>query len=136
MKFRMPGPLLPPADNQPRRKKYHATPTIYKGVRYPSKMQAARAIVLDDMYENGEIDWWLREVAFDLGEDTRYRADFVVATPSGVGVNLVRVHAEDTKGKVTSAFRKIMKLWRKYGPMPLHVIQGKHIEIIEGREDE
>src|SRR5262245_45645568 len=107
--------FLPPAPGQPRRAKYKAVPTMYRGVRYPSKMEASRAIVLDDMLEKREIDWWLRQVPVRLGEDTIYRIDFLVAMPTDAVLGCIKVHAEDTKGKTTREFNRIKKLWRKYG---------------------
>lgn len=112
--------------------KYHAKPTVYKGRMYDSKAEAEYAAGLD---MDRDIAWWLRQVSFDLGEDTRYRADFLVADESSMLGSGTDIYAVDVKGVETAAFRKIKKLWRKYGPVPLHVVKrGKTVEVIE-RED-
>lgn len=109
----------------PRRHKYNVSPAeqrTYKGRVYDSKaeMQYAERLDLDP-----DVMWWLRQPGFDLGEDTRYRADFLVSEFDG------NIHAIDVKGMETPAFRKIKKLWRKYGIMELRVVKkGVTVEVI------
>lgn len=105
--------------------KYRAQRTEYNGRSYPSKAQAARAEQLDVMIRHGTIHGYCEEVTFRLGPDFRYRADFVVAD-GGL------MWAEDVKGFVTPRFKTAMKMWRKYGPFPLHVIGNKATEVIGG----
>ena len=102
--------------------KYHAKRTEFQGRSYASKAEAVHAmrLVLDT-----DVDWWLRQVGVDLGEDTRYRADFLVYEHGGY------VYAVDVKGMETPAFRKIKKLWAKYGPVDLHVVhRGSTVEVV------
>lgn len=108
-----------------------AKPTEYKGVRYGSKAEASRAMVLDGLQAAGLVAWWLRQVPIDVGEpgiDKPYRIDFLVAESRADGT--VRVHAEEVKGFDTASFRRHVKQWMRRGPMPLHVIRGKQLEII------
>ena len=82
---------------------------------------------LDLLKERGIVFLWLRQVAFDLGEDTRYRADFLVIESTG------EFYAVDVKGMETQQFKKIKKLWKKYGEMPLRIVNKKKTtEVING----
>jgi len=109
-----------------RKQKYNAKPTVYRGRKYDSKAEAAFARLLDGLQEGGIVHLWLRQTPFDLGEDTRYRADFFVINSDG------SFHAVDVKGAETSSWKRIKKLWKKYGVMPLHVIKkGRLAEVIE-----
>ena len=75
--------------------------------------------------------WWLRQPGFDLGEDTRYRADFLVAETTLHSDGSVIVYDVDVKGVETDAFKRIKRLWQKYGVMPLHVVKrGETIKVI------
>jgi hypothetical protein len=121
------GVKLPGAEGKPRRSKYNAKPTVYNGVRYDSKAEAARAAELDYRLSTGFALWWIGQPKFRLGcPENVYVADFLVGmqTPDGV-----EVHAEDVKGVRTPKFARDIKLWRHYGPFSLWVI-GKTIEII------
>lgn len=111
--------------NIKRKQKYNAKPTEYKGRKYDSKAEAAFAKELDRLQEYGTVHLWLRQIPFDLGEDTRYRADFFVIETNGA------FYAVDVKGVETSSWKRTKKLWKKYGVMPLHVIKkGATVEKI------
>ena len=119
-----------PRLNAPRRNKYNAKPTVYKGRKYDSKAEATYAKLLDKMQDKGIVHLWLRQISFDLGEDTRYRADFFVIETNG------DFYAVDVKGYESSSWKRIRKLWAKYGIMPLHVVKnGRLYEIIERIND-
>ena len=47
--------------------KYNAKPTVYNGVRYASKAEAARAMELDALAKSGKIDFWIGQPIFRLG---------------------------------------------------------------------
>lgn len=116
-----------------RANKYKAKPTIYAGIRYASKAEAARAQILDAMVKSGDVSWWLPQVKFRLGcPENTYTVDFLVAEFRGVNADgkLLTIHAEDVKGVETPKFRKDKRLWLAYGAMPLHVIKGKNVEVI------
>ncbi len=123
-----PKPEAPAKPRPPfgRKNKYRAKPTTYCGVRYDSKAEAARAAELDRMKEVGGILWWHpKPGTFRLGcPENAYRPDFLVVGKHGVWV-------EDVKGMRTAKFKRDLKLWRAYGPCPLHVVNGKKVEVIE-----
>ena len=107
-----------------RRNKFNAVKTMYNGWKYDSKAEAAYAKQLD---MDDSVAFWLRQAGVDLGQDTRYRADFLVIESSG------KIYFVDVKGKETAAWKRTKKLWRKYGELPLHVVKkGNTVEIIEG----
>ena len=111
--------------NIKRRQKYNAKPTEYKGRKYDSKAEAMYASQLDALKDGGEIYLRLRQTPFDLGEDTRYRADFFVIEGNG------DFYAVDVKGVETQSFKKIKKLWVKYAEMPLHIVKkNKVVEVL------
>jgi len=113
----------------PRKQKFNAKPTMYKGRKYDSRAEAKYAMELDILKSQGIIHLWLRQPAYDLGEDSRYRADFFVIESSG------EFYAVDVKGMETPAFKKIRKLWAKYGEMPLRIIKNGTLEYtIEKRK--
>lgn len=108
-----------------RKQKYNAKPTVYRGWRFDSKAEAQYARELDERKESGEVYTWLRQTSFDLGEDTRYRADFLVIEGDGT------IYAVDVKGMETASFKRIKKLWKKYGEFPLRIIKkGKLVETL------
>lgn len=69
-------------------------------------------------------DW---QMTFHLGcKENSYRVDFLVWGNDG------QSWAEDVKGKETTKFRHDVKLWRAYGPCPLHIRKRSgQITIIE-----
>ena len=112
------------------RHKYNVSPPdqrTYKGRVYHSKAEMIHATTLD---LDNAVAWWGRQVPFDLGEDHRYIADFLVQYEDG---NQLEVH--EVKGRETPAWRKTKQLWRKYGTLPLRVItRGRTVEIIRPQE--
>jgi hypothetical protein len=117
----------------PKRSKYRAEATTYGGIRYHSKAEANRAMVLDLDMEAGIVAWWVGQVKFRLGlPEAVYVVDFLVVMADG------SIHAEDVKGVELPAFRKNKKLWARYGPRncPLHVVKrGRLVETITPGED-
>ena len=101
------------------RNKYGAVRTEYNGVTYASKAEAARAAALDLLKAGGEVVSIERQPRYALGcPENVYVADFLVRDRHG------KVWTEDVKGVETSKFRRDMKLWRVYGPHPLHIIRN------------
>lgn len=118
----MSKPIKPrPRIGPPKRNKYNAQPTRYRGWRFDSKAEAEYAKRLDALQGGGSVLWWLRQVAIDLTEDDRYRVDFLVCYSDG---ELVAV---EVKGVETDAFRRTRRLWLKYGPFPLKIIKKNRI---------
>ena len=108
-----------------RKQKYNATATEYRGWRFDSKAEANYARELDEKVGSGEVYMWLRQTPFDLGEDTRYRADFLVIETDGT------IYAVDVKGYQTQSFKRIKRLWKKYGKIPLQIVKkGKVVETL------
>lgn len=105
------------------RRKYRNVPTVYNGVRYDSKSEAAQARHLDDLKPLGI--WWVGQPKFRLGcPENVYVADFLVVDPT------MGVHVEDVKGKETAKFKRDCRLWKRYGPCPLWIIRGGVVETI------
>lgn len=87
---------------------------IYDDVLYDSKLEVKRAIELDLLLRSGAITGWQRQVRFELGPDFATVVDFVVT-------NAKTTWVEEVKGFETPDFKRIKKLWRRYGPIPLLV---------------
>lgn len=88
----------------------------YNGVVYASKAEMRRAVELDLLLKAGQIRSYRRQPLYQLGADFHYRADFEVMRHDGV-------HAEDVKGFETREFRRVKRLWRKYGPVNLVILK-------------
>jgi hypothetical protein len=108
--------------------KYRNVPTVYNGVRYQSKAEAARAAELDRMVKEGLIRWWVGQPRFRLGcPENVYVADFLVVGLEGNGV-----WVEDVKGIETAKFQRDKKLWFRYGPTNLWIIRkGIAVEAVK-----
>jgi hypothetical protein len=108
--------------------KYRNVPTVYNGVRYASKREAERAEALDFLVRVGQVDWWIAQPKFRLGcAENVYVPDFLVMMPI-LGVR--RVHVEDVKGTRTAKFSRDVKLWKRFGPVDLWIIESRGVEII------
>ena len=105
----------------PKRNKYNAKPTQYRGWRFDSKAEANYARQLDIYQETGVISFWLRQTPIDLTENDRYRPDFLVVDATG------DIYVVDVKGAETESFRRIRRLWLKYGPVPLKIVKKGRI---------
>lgn len=99
---------------KPKRNKYGAKRTEYRGVRYDSKAEARFAMTLDCDKIAAPI--WFRQVPVQL-DALSYRVDFLVIRNWGA------VDAYDVKGVETQRFRDIKKLWARHGPCPLIVVE-------------
>ena len=64
--------------------KYNAVKTEYRGIWYHSKKEALTANQLDIDKAHGLIDFWLRQVPFQLPGRIEYRADFVTYKRIGI----------------------------------------------------
>lgn len=125
---------------QPGRHKYRVGPASKrtapdpdgKPVIYASIAEAGRAIELAILKFEGEIRGWKRQVRFPF-TDLTYIADFVVTFTDG------SVVVEDVKGFETPDFKRVRRLWPKYGPCPLKVLKPTKTrwwtETIEGRKE-
>jgi hypothetical protein len=129
MKIKLPPEIIAQIK---RPNKYHAQRTLYAGQWYDSKAEAKRAEDLDQLVLAGRVTWWLRQVPVMVGEpgvDRMFRVDFLVAEPC-FNSRAVHIHAEDVKGVETASFRRHVRQWRLRGPVDLHVLGPKTIEVI------
>lgn len=106
-----------------------------KPVVYHSAAEAARAQELDLLLRSKVITGYERQVEFQLGEDA-YVADFVVD-----GFNPRRVPetwVEEVKGFETREFKRVRRLWKKYGPCTMIIYKRKGnawvVERLEGAQ--
>ena len=76
----IPPPSMPPLSTIKKPHKYHARATMYKGIWYASKKEAKYAEGLDS---RDDVDFWLRQVPFDLPGKARYLLDFMVFYKGG-----------------------------------------------------
>lgn len=104
------------------RNKMGAVRTEYNGRTYASKAEAAHATLLDIQKVR-----WEPQPRFHLGcPENTYVADFAILDADG---NVVRVH--EVKGHRTAKFKHDMKLWKAYGPCPLHIFEkGRLKEVV------
>lgn len=101
-----------------RQSKYNAKSSIYNGISYHSKKEAAYAQELDLRKEAGDIKRWERQVAIDLfvhdKKICRYYVDFRVIYPDG------QEELVEVKGFETEVWRLKWKLleaiWNKEHP--------------------
>ena len=111
----------------------------YKNVVYHSKMEMQYAMVLDDLVEVGALEYWLRQVPFQLGPDNSLKVDFVCfRIEVDLALRPVRfdVWAVDVKGYKQKGWGKTRTLWKKYADIELRVLTKKGgwwetIEVIE-----
>jgi hypothetical protein len=94
----------------------------YSGVVYASKKEAKFAGKLALMRQNGEIDYILRQVPFELGVGITYRADFVTLTKYTKEYHW-NVVVYEVKGMETPEWKLKHKLFTtKYPNLSLEII--------------
>lgn len=106
----------------------------YNGRVYASKAEMEYAANLDVAQRGGNVLWYLNQVSFELGNHLhKYRADFVVCERMKEDFDvrtMLKVYAVDVKGMETEKFRQHRKAWEVFGRMPLHIVKGKTVEIV------
>ena len=85
--------IMPKPRNHPENK-YHARRTEYNGRFYASKAEANYAWHCDLAKKVGRVQFWLRQVPFDIPGHSRYYLDFMVFEPEGK-VIFVEVKGKD-----------------------------------------
>lgn len=98
----------------------------YKGVVYDSRAESIRAAELDLIFPNHRCGFWLRQVPIQLGPDRLWRADFMCCERRQALDDMYKqIWYEDVKGVETAAFKRVLKLWKKYmkGGPPLHILK-------------
>lgn len=99
--------------------KYHVAPKddrTWNGKVYDSKAEMFYAKRLGTGVAMGVIVDYIEHPRIRLGEDTVYEADFLVVETDGV-------YYVDVKGHETPEFKRVKKLWRKYGRLPLRIVK-------------
>jgi hypothetical protein len=94
--------------------KYHATRTEYNGNLYHSKKEAEYAQGLDLLIKAGEIEFYLRQVPFQLQGGVVYRADFV--TFQRLPNTIWNIKVIEVKGYFTPESKRKMKQFRAAYP--------------------
>lgn len=85
-----------------RRNKYGVAPKEKRtvdGIVFDSRKEARRYLALRALREAGHVQYFLRQVPFDLPGPARWLADFLVVWSDG------RITVEDVKGHRTSEYR-------------------------------
>lgn len=135
-----------PRSNLPKfvaaRSKYRAIPTVYKGVRYPSKSEASWAEYLDQEKALGIFEAVIGQPRFHVGPDAEViNPDFLlIMKPEALKDAVFKkifeatglMHfVDEVKGMETPTYKKKKKDWAKYGPCAYRVIKrGKVVEVL------
>lgn len=90
----------------------------YDGVVYHCMAEAIYAQDLDILLNSGNIRHWERQVEFKLGEDDKTIVDFVVTEWHDK-------YVVEVKGVETPDFKRVKRLWKKYGPMDMQVLKRR-----------
>lgn len=94
--------------------KYRNVKTVVDGIRFDSKLEAARYEELKQLQQRSAVRWFIRQVPFDLPGGIKYRADFVVVWDPAFYEPAVTV--EDCKGYMTATSKlKITQVEAIYG---------------------
>ena len=97
--------------------KYNAVKTEYRGIWYHSKKEALTANQLDIDKAHGLIDFWLRQVPFQLPGRIEYRADFVTFKfAPDTGFDVWKVRVIEVKGMETDVWKLKHKLFTETYP--------------------
>lgn len=92
----------------------------YRGRVWASVAERDYAERLDLLMQDGQVLWWIEQPLFRLGvPENKYTADFLVQWADA----FYGLQAIDVKGVETAAFKRNMKLWAQYGPLPLAIVK-------------
>ena len=108
--------------DKPKGSKFKAKPTVYNGVRYPSKKHAKAAADLDFRIKVGIVVSWIREVPFPLpgktatGRPIKHFVDFLAFKPDGtyqlIEVKGFRVGLGELKrSQVEELYNVVIEVW-------------------------
>lgn len=102
------------------RNKYNAHPTVFMGMHFPSKLEAAGYAMLWAREQAGEISDLARQPTIRFKAlDISYKADAVYFNKTQGRAVYV-----EFKGVLTDRWRLIKKIWKVMGPGPLEVYRG------------
>ena len=116
----------------------------YEGRTYASKAERLYAEYLDALIPLGEVFRWLAQPNFQLTPDISFRPDFIVtchAHAQGIETIIEDTYVVDIKGYLQRGWTKKRKLWLKYAPIRMLVIERsgsgwKTIEIVDPSEEQ
>ena len=105
--------------------------TEYNGRTYDSKWEAKCAATLDLLVKARRMDFWLPQVKVPLGPDFDTRVDFLCF--DGCANNEIPgAYFVEAKGAENERFRTVRRLWKKHGPLDLHILKkGKPEEVVD-----
>lgn len=101
-----------------KRNKYHAIKTERKGWKFDSKLEARYFDYLNKLQNEGEIDFFLRQVPFHLPGKTVYRADFLIFFANGT------VKVVDCKGIETETFKIKKRQVEELYPVEIEMVKN------------
>jgi hypothetical protein len=110
------------------RNKYHARQVIMGKLKFASRAEAARYLILADQQRRGEIRNLAMQVRYDLPAGITYRADFSYDRYVATGDAWLRV-VEDVKGFETAAFRIKKRLFEDRYNMPLEIVRMRSRDV-------
>lgn len=100
-----------------KRNKFNAKKTKRDGITFDSILEADYYDRLKSMVKGGVILFFLRQCAFDLPGNVKYRCDFQEFWCDGT------VRFVDTKGKITDKFKQTKKIVEALYPVEIVVIK-------------
>lgn len=109
------------------RNKYHARAVVLGKLKFASRAEAARYLILADQQKRGEIAHLVLQPEFDLPADIIYRADFSYDRKHD-GDSWSRI-VEDVKGIETAAFRLKKRLFEDRYNMPLTIVRMRSRDV-------
>ena len=98
------------------RHKYHAKPTVYDGIHFDSKKEAARYLELKLLQKAGDVLFFVGQIPFDLPGGVRLRLDFAVFWKDG------HVSFEDPKGVRTQTYLAKKRICEALYPITIEEI--------------
>lgn len=117
------------------RPKYRNQAELVDGIRFASKLEAARYRELKLMQAAGVVDYFVRQPRFDLGAGVQYVADFLVVHREhcrvqrlDIGAPYTKVVVEDCKGVETPLFKtKLRLLQDRYPRLNFRLLTRKDV---------
>jgi hypothetical protein len=99
-----------------RKNKFNAKKTKVDGYTFDSIKEAVRYKELKMLQDSGEVNFFLRQVPFDVGAGIKYRLDFMVFWGDGT------ITCEDVKGVQTETFKIKKKLVEEKYPIEIILV--------------
>lgn len=97
--------------------KYNARPCVVDGITFPSKLERDYYLQLQLLEESKQIQFFLRQVGFDLPGNTKYRVDFMIVNLDG------SIEFVDCKGFSTPLSRLKIKQVEHLYPVTIKIVK-------------